>query len=285
MTEPDIPLYVFAAVIGAAAMHAGWNAILKISIHPFLAANLVAFFAGLIALPALVYFGFPARASWPYLAGSILVHIFYYWTLTEAYRHADMGQVYPIARGTAPLLTAVVSLVVLKEPIGLVAACGIAVLGAGIVYMAKAGGNRLSDMNPAGVRYALLTAVIISTYTVFDGLGARAAGDAHSYVSAYFVIDGISVLAMALIRFGARDVVASFRHCVAGFAGGAMSLGAYWIAIWAMTIAPIGIVAALRETSVLFAVGISTLILKERLSLPRVVACLLILGGIVLIRL
>lgn len=284
MDQPDISLYVFAAVIGAAAMHAGWNAILKIRIDPFLAANLVAVFAALLALPALLYFGFPARASWPYLAGSILVHIGYYWALTEAYRHADMGQVYPIARGTAPLLTAVVSLLVLREPIGFLPVCGIAVLGAGIIYMAKAGGGKLVDMDATGVKYALLTALIICAYTVFDGLGARAAGDPHAYITAYFVLDGVSVLAMALLRFGPQKVRASFRYAGAGLAGGAMSLGAYWIAIWAMTLAPIGIVAALRETSVLFAVGISTLLLKEKLSPARAVASLLILAGIVLIR-
>src|SRR5215203_1180011 len=124
---------VFMAVLAAAAMHAGWNAFLKVKLDPFLAMTLITACAGVVSLPLLVAFGFPRIESWPWLGASLILHLCYYGTLTSAYRRADMSQIYPIARGGAPLLTTAASLVLLQEPVSLQGGIGIGILGGGIM--------------------------------------------------------------------------------------------------------------------------------------------------------
>ncbi len=276
---------VFAAVIAAAAMHAGWNAVLKVRLDPFLSMALITGAAGIAALPLLVVFGFPRAEAWPWLSASLVLHLAYYAALTEAYRRADMSQIYPIARGGAPLLTATASVTLLHEPVGAVALAGIGVLGAGVILMSLKGRRRGAAFDPVAIGFAALTAVIICGYTLVDGIGARAAGDPHAYSAALFVIDGVPLPLLALWRRGVAGVKPALAVLGPGFAGGIMSLGAYWIAIWAMTVAPIALVAALRETSVLFAALIAVVVLKEPLAPARVAAGALILCGLALIRL
>jgi drug/metabolite transporter (DMT)-like permease len=283
MPVPSMDPFVFAAVLAAAAMHAGWNAFLKLKLEPFLAMTLITTAAGIVGVPMLVAFGLPRPESWPWLAASIVLHLGYYVALTEAYRRADMSQIYPIARGGAPLLTAGASLLLLREPIGLQAGLGIAALGSGVTLMSLKGSHAAFD--PKAVGFAVLTAAIICGYTLVDGTGARIAGDAHAYSAALFVIDGLPLPLFALWRRGWEGVRPVLRYLPQGFAGGAMSLGSYWIAIWAMTVAPIALVAALRESSVLFAAVIAVVILKERLVPARVAAGAMIVGGLLLIRL
>jgi drug/metabolite transporter (DMT)-like permease len=277
--------FVFAAVLAAAAMHAGWNAVLKVRLEPFLAMTLITGCAGIVAIPLLVVFGWPRLEAWPWLIGSVVLHLAYYIALTEAYRRADMGQIYPIARGGAPLLTAGASLIVVGEPIALQAAIGIAVLASGVALMSLRGARKHEPLDPAAIGFALATAVIICGYTLVDGLGARAAGDPHAYSAALFVIDGVPIVVFALWRLGLSGLTPMRRFAGPGLAGGAMSLASYWIAIWAMTVAPIALVAALRETSVLFAVVIAVVVLKEPFGPVRAAAAALMVGGIVLIRL
>lgn len=284
MMATGMSLPVFCAVLAAAFMHAGWNAVAKLRLEPILTMALISASAGLFALPASLWFGWPQAAAWPWLAGSILLHLGYYIALAEAYRHGDMGQVYPIARGSAPLLTACASLLVLQEALAPLAALGIGILCAGVALMAfaKAGGQRLSR---AALVHALLTGALISGYTLVDGLGARAAGDPHAYAAALFVIDAIPLPVFVLWTRG-RDVLRSVRGLmVPGLGGGALALGSYWIAIWAMTVAPIPLVAATRETSVLFAMLISVIVLKEPLLLSRTAAVVIIVAGVVAMRL
>jgi drug/metabolite transporter (DMT)-like permease len=277
--------FVFAAVLAAAAMHAGWNAVLKVRLEPFLAMTLITGCAGIVAIPLLVVFGWPRLEAWPWLIGSVVLHLAYYIALTEAYRRADMGQIYPIARGGAPLLTAGASLIVVGEPIALQAAIGIAVLASGVALMSLRGARKHEPLDPAAIGFALATAVIICGYTLVDGLGARAAGDPHAYSAALFVIDGVPIVVFALWRLGLSGLTPMRRFAGPGLAGGAMSLASYWIAIWAMTVAPIALVAALRETSVLFAVVIAVVVLKEPFGPVRAASAALMVGGIVLIRL
>jgi drug/metabolite transporter (DMT)-like permease len=277
--------FVFAAVLAAAAMHAGWNAVLKVRLEPFLAMTLITGCAGIVAIPLLVAFGWPRLEAWPWLIGSVVLHLAYYIALTEAYRRADMGQIYPIARGGAPLLTAGASLIVVGEPIALQAGAGIAVLASGVALMSLRGARQHEPLDPAAIAFALATAVIICGYTLVDGLGARAAGDPHAYSAALFVIDGVPIVVFALWRLGLAGLKPMRRFVGPGLAGGAMSLASYWIAIWAMTVAPIALVAALRETSVLFAAVIAVVILKEPFGPVRATAAALMVGGILLIRL
>src|SRR5919112_3724848 len=176
-------------------------------------------------------------------------------------------------------MTASISVVALHEQIGFKPALGIAVLGCGIILIAFLGRRRQMEFDPHALGFALLTAGIVCAYTLVDGLGARIAGDPHAYSAALFVIDGIPLVLVAFWLRGFSGLAPMRQFLGRGIAGGAMSLGAYWIAIWAMTVAPIALVAALRETSVLFAAGIALFFLKEPFGPIRAVAAGLIVGG------
>jgi drug/metabolite transporter (DMT)-like permease len=278
-----VSLTVFLAVIAAAAMHAGWNAVLKLKLDPLLAAVLVGAGAGLIALPFAIWLGLPRAESWHWLAASVVVHLLYYIGLTSAYRLADMGQVYPVARGSAPLLTTLMSLLVLKEPIGAYGIAGVVTLALGIMTMSLRARGRVFDRKALG--FALATGLTITAYTLLDGIGARAAQDPHVYSAWLFVGDGLLLTLFALWWKGPRGLAPALAFTGPGLSGGAMSLGSYWIAIWAMTVAPIGLVAAVRESSVLFGAVIAVVILREPLQPIRVIAAAMILLGLALIRL
>lgn len=279
-------LSVFLAVLGAALCHAAWNAGLKLRVDPGVAVVILALASGAFAVPLLFITGLPGQASWGYLAASVVVHVFYFTTLAEAYRSGDLGQVYPIARGTAPLLTAAGSLLVLGEVLKLVSLAGLVLLTAGVLLLSLGRGRAASAPDRRGVFFALLTAVIIALYTLIDGRGAQVSGNAHAYAVAFFALNGVSMGVVGYVR--QRD---ELRTAMAGvgflvpFTAGALSFVSYWVALWAMTKAPIALVAALRETSVLFAAGLSVVLLKEPLMPSRILAAFMVLGGLVLIRL
>lgn len=277
--------HVFLAVLAAAAMHAGWNAFLKLRIEPFLGMTLVAAGAGVVAAPGLVAFGFPKLAAWPWLAASVAIHVGYYVALSKAYERADMSQIYPIARGGAPLITAIASFVLVGESLSATQALGIAALGCGVMLISLLGRRKGARFDPVALGFAGLTALTITGYTLVDGMGARSAGDPHAYSAALFVIDGFPLLLFALWRRGVAGLAPMRPYLVQGLAGGALSLGAYWIAIWAMTVAPIPLVAAIRESSVLFAALIAVVFLKEPLHWPRACAAVVIVAALALMRL
>ena len=276
---------VFLIVLSAALLHAGWNAVIKVRLDPFLAMTLLCAACGLIALPALCVTGLPPVAAWPWVTASIALHLGYYVCLSEAYRRADMGQIYPIARGSAPLLTALLSLVLLRETMSPGALAGVALLGSGVVLLSLRGHRHSDSRNRPALGFAVLTAVMIAGYTVVDGVGARTAGQANSYVALLFVLDALPMLALCLFRHGFAGMAPMRRFLLPGLAGGAMSLVAYWIVIWAMTVAPIPLVAAVRETSVVFAGLIAVFVLKEPFSRVRAAATALTVLGLVLTRL
>lgn len=276
--------FVFFAVLAAAACHAGWNALLKLRLEPLMAMSLIAAACALVTLPFVPVFGLPALLSWPYLAASVILHFFYYVSLAAGYRAGDLGQVYPIARGTAPLMTALGATLWVGEDLGLVGWLGITVLAGGILLLSVRGGRRLEPFRADTVGFALLTAVTITGYTLVDGLGARLAGSAGAYIIWLFILDGVVMVAYALMRAGAaavRDFVANWPVAMLG---GALSTASYGIAIWAMTVAPIALVAALRETSVLFASLIGIVLLREPALAARIVAAVLVVTGVLLVR-
>ncbi len=281
----DISLSVFLIVIAAAALHAGWNALLKIRLDPFLAMVLINGAGGVIGIPILMITGWPNFASLLWLIASTILHLGYYFALTAAYRRADMSQVYPIARGSAPLLTGLFSVLLLGEPLSLLGGAGIALLGFGIFVMSLRSAKDAAHMDRKALLYAGLTAITICGYTLTDGAGARASGNPHAYTAALFVMDGACLSLVALWMRGLSGLRPLLGFIGPGFAGGAMSCGAYGIAIWAMTVAPIPLVAAVRETSVLFGAAIAVIFLKEPLRANRIIAALLILGGLAMIRL
>src|SRR3954453_11839506 len=277
-------LHVFLAVLLAAACHASWNALIKIRLDPFLAIVLIAAAAGVVSLPLLPFVPIPPLAAWPWLIASVITHLGYYIGLARAYRAGDMGQVYPIARGSAPLMTAAGGALLIGENFSLVGWAGIVGLTSGIFLLSLRGGGALAHLNRHAVGYALFTAVTICCYSLVDGIGARTAGNAHAYALWLFVIDGAFITGFALVKRGTGVVPGVMRFWKSGLIGGVLSLTAYWIVIWAMTVAPIAIVAALRETSVLFAALIAVAILKERWIPARAAAAILIVAGIAAMR-
>ncbi|MBM3530332.1 MAG: EamA family transporter [Alphaproteobacteria bacterium] len=279
-------LFVFLAVLFAAACHAGWNASIKRTLDPLATTVLIAVGAGLVALPAIPFTGWPEPASWPWLFASIVIHLFYFAGLIESYRAGDLGQVYPIARGAAPLMTGIMTTTFVGERLGLYGWGGIALLASGVLLLSLRGGRDLAKIDRQAVGFALFTAVSICAYSVVDGIGARAAGPgkAAAYSSVLFVGIAPVVVAYALARRGTAVFGAMVPYWKIGLGGGALAVASYTIAIWAMTVAPIAIVAALRETSVLFGAIIAVVLLKEPLRAARIVAALMVVAGLMLLR-
>ena len=246
---------------------------------------LISIGAALVSLVFLPVTGLPAVAAWPWCAASVLIHLVYFAALIESYRAGDMGQVYPIARGSAPLMTAVATTAFLGERLGLLGWCGILLLAAGVLLLSLRGGRDLARPDRTAVGFALFTAVTICAYSVVDGVGARLSGSANAYSVMLFVGIGPVMLIYALARRGHEVIAAMGQSWGIGLAGGGLQLGSYGIAIWAMTVAPIAIVAALRESSVLFGAVIAVVFLKEPLRAGRVAAALMIVAGLALIRL
>ena len=262
MQPTGISLAVTLAVLGAGMLHAGWNALLKSAPggDPLLDTAGVVAASSFWSLLALPFVPVPDVAAWPFIAASATIHFAYYLTLTGAYRTGDLSFAYPLMRGTAPLIVALLGIALLHEWPTLQAAAGIALISAGIVSIAFVHPGRHP---PAAVAWALANALIIACYTFVDGTGARASGNAWGYAFWLMFLEGLPFLAWIAARRGRPAV----RYMAAGtsraLATGAGSVLAYAIVLWAMTRAPVALVAALRETSVIFATLFGALILKE----------------------
>jgi drug/metabolite transporter (DMT)-like permease len=280
-----LDVLVFLAVLVAAAFHAGWNALLKFKVEPIVATSLVAVASGALVVPLAPFVDLPAPAAWPYLLASVTVHVGYYFALGQAYRHGDLGQVYPIARGTAPLLTALLAAWWVDEPLGVHGWAGIIVLSGGILLLAVKGGGALHTFDARSVGFALLTALAITTYTLSDGLGARISGSPLQYTVWLFLASGAVMSVYGFLLMGRRLAREFALHWKMAMGAAALSTAAYAIVIWAMTVAPIALVAALRETSVLFAALLGVALLREPLLPMRIVATCVVLAGVVLMRL
>jgi drug/metabolite transporter (DMT)-like permease len=276
---------VFTAVLFAAACHAGWNAVIKHGLDPLATTTVISIGAALVALAGLPLVGLPAAPSWPWVIASMLIHLVYFAALIESYRAGDMGQVYPIARGAAPLMTASATTLFVGERLSGLGWLGIVLLAAGVLLLSLRGGRDLARLDHRAVGFALFTAVTICAYSVVDGVGARLAKNPNAYSVVLFIGIGAIMAVYALARRGTGALSALSGQWGLGLAGGALQVGSYGIAIWAMTLAPIAIVAALRETSVLFGAAIAVVFLKEPLRAIRVVAAATIVAGLALIRL
>jgi len=276
---------VFLAVLFAAVCHAGWNALIKVGLDPLSTTTLISLGSGVVALSSLPFVGMPAPAAWIWIVASTVIHLFYFAALIETYRTGDLGHVYPIARGAAPLLTAAASFVFVGEHLSALSWSGIVLLAAGVLLLSARGSRDLAAVDRRAVGFALLTALTICAYSVVDGIGARASLNSQGYVMWVFVGIALVLPPYALWRDG-RDVIPAMRRFwLRGFAGGALQVLSYGIALWAMTLAPIAIVASLRETSVLFGAVIAVAVLKEPLRAVRIAAAVLIVCGLVLLRL
>ena len=276
--------FVFIAVLFAAACHAGWNALIKVGLDPLSTTTLISVGSGIVALALAPLAGMPASAAWPWLLASVVIHLVYFASLIESYRTGDLGQVYPIARGSAPLMTAAVTSIFVGEKLSALGWTGIVALVAGVLLLSAHGGRRLAEIDRRAIGFALFTALTICAYSVVDGIGARLSANPNGYSVWLFIGIAMVMVPYALYRDG-RDVIPAMqRFWLRGFAGGALQVLSYGIAIWAMTAAPIAIVATLRETSVLFGAVIAVVVLKEPLRAARIAAACLIVCGLVLIR-
>jgi phosphonate utilization associated putative membrane protein len=283
---------VMLAVLFGAVLHASWNALVKSSGDKELDTALVHFLGSLVALPLLLVFGLPPPAALPFIAASLVIHIGYYIALAGAYKHGELGLTYPIMRGSAPLLVAIFSGVVLGEVPTPVAWAGILGITAGVALVGLAHPGETLHHGKA-LAYAFSNALIIALYTFVDGKGVRTTvADGHSaaaYVVLLFVLDGFPYSAIVWSRRTAAQRVVAIDYARQRWKlaalGGAASIGSYAIALWAMTRAPVASVAALRETSVLFATVLGTVLLKERFGLQRAIGTAVIVGGVMALRL
>ena len=279
---------VVLAVLLGALLHASWNALIKAGGDKAVDTALVHVLAALLAVPLLLWVGLPPRAAWPFIAVSLVIHIGYYTALVGAYRHGDLGLTYPIMRGFAPLLVALASTTFIGEAPSTTAWLGILGITLGVALVGLAHPGETLHHGKA-LAFAFANAGIIALYTVVDGLGVRAGGDALRYVMVLFVLDGISYPLLVWLRRSAEERREVVRHASQrwplAMLGGAASIGSYTIALWAMTRAPVASVAALRETSVLFAALIGVFMLKERFRLQRAVGTGAIIAGVMALRL
>ncbi|RZF30538.1 EamA family transporter [Paraburkholderia sp. UYCP14C] len=274
--------FVVLLVLFSALLHATWNAFLHLSedrvwllgmmAMPYITVSAI----GVLALPL------PAPAAWPYIVASAVLEWGYLLALIRAYKSGDFGQIYPIARGLSPMLVFVGALVFADEVLKPLAALGVALVSCGIVSLAFRRGMRFSGES---VPFALLTGLFIATYSVVDGVGARVAGNGLSYIMWVYLIWNIPQFMLAWHwRGGAKGLFIGRALVVKGIASGVLALGAYCLIIEAYRYLPIAMVSALRELSSIFAVLIGCIFLREKLTARRIVACLLVTLGAVLIR-
>jgi phosphonate utilization associated putative membrane protein len=283
---------IVALVLVGALLHASWNALVKSSGDKEVDTALVHFLGAVVALPLLAAVPLPPLAVWPYIALSLLTHIAYYVTLAGAYKHGELSQTYPIMRGSAPLLVTLGSSAVLGETLSPLAYGGVVGITLGVALVGLSHPGQALHHGRA-LRYALANACVIATYTFIDGKGVRVCvaqgGTAWAYVVMLFVLDGLPYPLLVWLRRdapGRRAIVAyARRRAPLAALGGMASLGSYGIALWAMTRAPVAVIAALRETSVLFATVLSVVLLKERFGRQRAVGAAVIVGGVVALRL
>ena len=275
---------VFCAVIAAALLHASWNAMVKGARDKQL--NMVAVVIGHLplALLALAFSPSPTAASLPYLFAGMALHFGYQLVLLRAYHAGDLTQIYPIARGSAPMIVAAVSVGFLGVTLQPIEIAAVMTIGIGILSMALV---RKSDglRNPQGARLALITGVFIAAYSLIDGMGARVAGTAMGFFG--WLAVGNAALMAALMAVRAPHQLRALHTCGKRvfLLGGSASFAAYALVIWAFTQAPIALVTALRETSIIFALLIGVFFLKEKLDLAKVLSTALTLAGVAMLRL
>lgn len=273
---------VVLAVLFGAFLHASWNVLVKSSTDKALDTALINLLASFLAIPMVWWLGWPPMHAWPFIGASIVIHIGYYVALSGAYRHGELGLTYPLMRGSAPLLVALSASVTLGETLSAMSWIGVVGICLGVLTLGLS--KHVFDA-PKAVQFALVNAVIIASYTVVDALGVRATGSAMQYVATLFLFDGWP---FALIVFARRHwTVGPYirRRWAVCLGGAAASIGSYGVALWAMTQAPVATVAALRETSVLFAALLGVWLLKEVFTLRRAVGTLVIVTGIMALRL
>jgi drug/metabolite transporter (DMT)-like permease len=272
---------VFVALLAAAVLHAAWNAIAKaipdhrVTAGLLGAAGLVPAAAGVVVLPV------PDPGAWPYLGASSVPSSGYLLLLAYAYRRGEFGQVYPLARGLPPVLVTMLAFGVLGERLTLGQFAGVIVICLALGALVFAGG-----LPRAGHGFGLAAAAgaMIATYTIIDGIGVRESGHALSYAAWRILLEGLLVLAVSRVIVGAGFWRAARTSARLGLSGGLLAVAAFATVLWAQSQAPLALVSAVRESSLLFASVISVLVFGERFTMTRLVATVTAVAGIVLVQ-
>lgn len=274
---------VFLAVIGAALLHASWNALVKGGADKTLSLGAVIIGHMPLAILALPFVPAPAAESLPYLFCGIGLHFGYQIFLLRSYQTGDLTQVYPIARGSAPLIVAFISVAVLGVHLEAMELLSIAIIGIGIISLALV---RKSDglRNPRAATFALITGVFIAGYSLVDGQGARVSGSSVGFFAWLAIANGFLMMLFLALRHPKTLKAIPKQGKFLVFVGGGASFIAYALVTWAFTLAPIALVTALRETSIIFALLIGVFFLKERLDLLKVFSTAMTLAGAILLR-
>jgi drug/metabolite transporter (DMT)-like permease len=270
---------VALAVLAGALLHASWNALVKGSADKELDTCAVAAGAGAVALVALPFLAPPAAASWPWLAASAAVHILYFAFLARAYRYGDLSYAYPIMRGGGPLIVAATAAFVFLESLKTSQWLGVLLICSGILAFASGAHDRRATL------FAAANAVVIAAYTLIDAEGARASAAPVAYTLWFFAANALLIVAMGTARRGSAVALYLRRNWLRALVGGACSVGSYAVALWAMTRAPVALVAVLRETSVIFGAILAAAVLHEKLTRRRLIATGAVLAGLVALRL
>lgn len=278
------PVLVLLLVLLAAILHACWNALVKIGGDRQLAVAMVAALSGVVALPLLPFVTPPAPASWPFIAGSVAIHIGYYYGLMRMYETGEFSLVYPLARGLSPLFIALGAAAFGGEALTVWQLLGVSMVSIGIVSLMFGRGWPRGD-HARSIRFALFTCLTIVAYSLIDGFGVRRSQSSLGYIVWLFVIDGFPFTAITWRFRGAQLWTYVAEHWQAGLGAAGMSTMAYGIVIWAMSQAALAGVVSLRETSVVFAAAIGSLFLGERFGPWRIAAAVLVAAGNVLIHL
>ncbi len=274
---------VTALVLLAALFHASWNAMTKSSADGFLAIWLMILFSGVIGAIGALFVPLPLAAAWPYLIVSAGIHLAYMLFLVSAYRLGDLSRVYPIARGLAPVVVALLAALFVDERptvtqvVGLLLCCG------AIVSLAFAD-TGISQVSGRAVAAAAAAGLMIASYTVVDGSGVRVAGNPLSYVAWSLLLDGIPLTFVVFYRRAGQIREFVRDNAVHSLAGGVMAATAYGIVLWAMSRGAMASVSSLRETSVVFAALIGTRLLGEPLGTRRMLAAIGVACGLVVLQ-
>lgn len=276
----ELTLGVTLAVLGAALLHASWNALIKSSRDVQLDTALVALGGSAATLPFLPFVAPPEAAAWPWIAASVVIHIGYFTALVGAYRAGDLSHGYPIMRGLAPLLVAASALAWFGEAPSATVWAGIALISGGVLSLGVAGGH----VSRAATIWAVGNAAIIALYTLVDASGVRAAGGAERYVVWLSSFMGLPYALIVFARRRGQALRYAAQNWARGLAGGVCTVSAYGIALWAMTRAPVAAVAALRETSVIFAALIGATLLREGDVRRRVAGAIMVAAGVIALR-
>lgn len=285
LNEAGMSSGVIAAVLAAALLHAGWNALIRGAGDKGLYTLLLHACSGTLGGIGLIFLGLPDAASWPYVIASALLHTVYIAWLMRAYDGGQLAVSYTLMRGLPPLLVAMFSVPLIGEALGWGDWLGIIAICAGVLGIGFAGGMTPGKAiaHPAS-RAAMLNAVVIAAYTLVDGIGARAAGNALAYACCLYLCEPLIILAWQYRRRGRPMLVYFCSHWRLGVAGAMCSTTAYATVLWAMTQAPVAMIAALRESSVIFAVLIGSLWFKEGRLRQGLLAASAVVLGILLLR-